>query len=147
MGSTPGAARLLPVHAVRAHVPAGEGGVRDTGSARGGWIFPAAVAAAAERVAVLHGRRALASVCAGCDTAGAAGVNSAVAGRFGPGEEFHAGIYLYGSEGNTLDGVIVVDKPEGWTSHDVVGKMRRIAKTKRWDTSARWIRLPRGCCR
>jgi len=23
-----------------------------------------------------------------------------------------------------LDGVIVVDKPEGWTSHDVVGKMR-----------------------
>jgi tRNA pseudouridine55 synthase len=30
-----------------------------------------------------------------------------------------------------LDGVIVVDKPEGWTSHDVVGKVRRIAKTKK----------------
>jgi tRNA pseudouridine55 synthase len=30
-----------------------------------------------------------------------------------------------------LDGAIVVDKPEGWTSHDVVGKMRRIAKTKK----------------
>jgi tRNA pseudouridine55 synthase len=30
-----------------------------------------------------------------------------------------------------MDGVIVVDKPEGWTSHDVVGKMRGIAKTKR----------------
>ncbi|MEO8029146.1 MAG: tRNA pseudouridine(55) synthase TruB [Bryobacteraceae bacterium] len=30
-----------------------------------------------------------------------------------------------------LDGVIVVDKPQGWTSHDVVGKMRRIAGTKR----------------
>jgi tRNA pseudouridine55 synthase len=30
-----------------------------------------------------------------------------------------------------VDGVIVVDKPEGWTSHDVVGKLRRIAKTKR----------------
>jgi tRNA pseudouridine55 synthase len=30
-----------------------------------------------------------------------------------------------------LDGVIVVDKPEGWTSHDVVGKMRRIANTKK----------------
>jgi tRNA pseudouridine55 synthase len=29
------------------------------------------------------------------------------------------------------DGVIVVDKPAGWTSHDAVGKMRRIAKTKR----------------
>jgi tRNA pseudouridine55 synthase len=30
-----------------------------------------------------------------------------------------------------VDGVIVVDKPEGWTSHDVVGKMRRIAGTRR----------------
>lgn len=30
-----------------------------------------------------------------------------------------------------MDGVIVVDKPEGWTSHDVVAKMRRIAATKK----------------
>jgi len=30
-----------------------------------------------------------------------------------------------------LNGAIVVDKPEGWTSHDVVNKVRRIAKTKR----------------
>ena len=30
-----------------------------------------------------------------------------------------------------MDGVIVIDKPEGWTSHDVVGKVRRIANTKR----------------
>lgn len=30
-----------------------------------------------------------------------------------------------------MDGVLVIDKPEGWTSHDVVGKMRRIARTKR----------------
>ena len=30
-----------------------------------------------------------------------------------------------------MDGVIVVDKPTCWTSHDVVGKMRRIAGTKR----------------
>ena len=30
-----------------------------------------------------------------------------------------------------MDGVIVVDKQEGWTSHDVVSKMRRIADTKR----------------
>lgn len=29
------------------------------------------------------------------------------------------------------DGVIVVDKPEGWTSHDVVNKMRGIARTRR----------------
>ncbi len=30
-----------------------------------------------------------------------------------------------------MDGVIVIDKPEGWTSHDVVNKVRRIAKTKK----------------
>ncbi|MBZ5619401.1 MAG: tRNA pseudouridine(55) synthase TruB [Acidobacteriia bacterium] len=30
-----------------------------------------------------------------------------------------------------MDGVIVVDKPQGWTSHDVVGKVRRIARTKK----------------
>jgi tRNA pseudouridine55 synthase len=30
-----------------------------------------------------------------------------------------------------MDGVIVVDKPEGWTSHDVVNKVRKIAGTKR----------------
>src|ERR1700722_7672704 len=34
-------------------------------------------------------------------------------------------------ENLSVDGVIVVDKEEGWTSHDVVGKMRGIAKTKR----------------
>ena len=31
----------------------------------------------------------------------------------------------------TLSGVFVVDKPSGWTSHDVVAKLRRIAQTKR----------------
>lgn len=30
-----------------------------------------------------------------------------------------------------MHGVIVVDKPEGWTSHDVVNKVRRIAGTRR----------------
>lgn len=30
-----------------------------------------------------------------------------------------------------MDGVIVVDKAEGWTSHDVVSKMRRIANTRK----------------
>jgi tRNA pseudouridine55 synthase len=30
-----------------------------------------------------------------------------------------------------LDGVIVIDKPEGWTSHDVVNKVRHIVRTKR----------------
>ncbi|MFI6812129.1 tRNA pseudouridine(55) synthase TruB [Nonomuraea sp. NPDC050328] len=31
----------------------------------------------------------------------------------------------------TESGLIVVDKPAGWTSHDVVGKLRRIAGTRR----------------
>jgi tRNA pseudouridine55 synthase len=31
----------------------------------------------------------------------------------------------------SFDGVIVVDKPAGWTSHDVVNKMRGIAGTRR----------------
>src|SRR6202163_2926782 len=30
-----------------------------------------------------------------------------------------------------MDGVIVVDKPSGWTSHDVVNKIRRFAGTKK----------------
>jgi tRNA pseudouridine55 synthase len=30
-----------------------------------------------------------------------------------------------------MDGVIVVDKPAGWTSHDAVNKMRRLAGTRR----------------
>jgi tRNA pseudouridine55 synthase len=30
-----------------------------------------------------------------------------------------------------VDGAIIVDKPQGWTSHDVVGKLRRLADTKR----------------
>ena len=30
-----------------------------------------------------------------------------------------------------MNGVLVVDKPEGWTSHDVVSKVRRIAQTKK----------------
>jgi len=30
-----------------------------------------------------------------------------------------------------VDGVIVVDKPAGWTSHDVVNRMRRLANTRK----------------
>lgn len=30
-----------------------------------------------------------------------------------------------------MDGIIVVDKPEGWTSHDVVNRMRKLANTKK----------------
>jgi tRNA pseudouridine55 synthase len=31
----------------------------------------------------------------------------------------------------SVDGIVVVDKPPGWTSHDVVGKVRRLAHTRR----------------
>jgi tRNA pseudouridine55 synthase len=31
----------------------------------------------------------------------------------------------------SVDGILIIDKPEGWTSHDVVAKLRRILKTKR----------------
>src|SRR5712675_1467594 len=30
-----------------------------------------------------------------------------------------------------MDGLFVVDKPRGWTSHDVVNKMRRFAGTRK----------------
>lgn len=30
-----------------------------------------------------------------------------------------------------MNGVLVIDKPEGWTSHDVVARLRRILQTKR----------------
>src|SRR5438270_8474258 len=29
------------------------------------------------------------------------------------------------------DGLVVVDKPVGWTSHDVVARLRRLARTRR----------------
>lgn len=32
---------------------------------------------------------------------------------------------------HSMNGVIVVDKPSGWTSHDVVNKLRRIANTRK----------------
>lgn len=30
-----------------------------------------------------------------------------------------------------VDGLVIVDKPGGWTSHDVVGRMRRLANTRK----------------
>ncbi len=32
---------------------------------------------------------------------------------------------------NTASGLVIVDKPKGWTSHDVVGRMRRLAGTRK----------------
>src|ERR671921_1426113 len=30
-----------------------------------------------------------------------------------------------------MDGILIIDKPEGWTSHDVVARARRILREKR----------------
>ena len=30
-----------------------------------------------------------------------------------------------------VSGILIVDKPAGWTSHDVVGRVRRLAGTRR----------------
>ena len=30
-----------------------------------------------------------------------------------------------------MDGILIVNKPKGWTSHDVVGKIRHIAQMKK----------------
>ncbi len=38
---------------------------------------------------------------------------------------------MNGKESGMESGLVIVDKPAGWTSHDVVGRMRRLAKTRR----------------
>ncbi|WP_155853923.1 tRNA pseudouridine(55) synthase TruB [Arthrobacter sp. H5] len=35
------------------------------------------------------------------------------------------------NSGQVHSGLIIVDKPQGWTSHDVVGKLRRLAGTRK----------------
>src|ERR671928_469283 len=30
-----------------------------------------------------------------------------------------------------MDGILIIDKPAGWTSHDVVARVRRVLKEKR----------------
>ena len=86
------------------------------------------------------GGAALAGICSRRDFAGSAGAGAAVLRMRStasaisqpdtsarPANER----LIRASEKVQLDGVIVVDKPEGWTSHDVVAKVRRIARTKR----------------
>ena len=43
------------------------------------------------------------------------------------------------------DGVVAVDKPAGWTSHDVVAKSRGLLGTRRSATPARSTRRPPAC--
>ena len=44
------------------------------------------------------------------------------------------------------DGLVVVDKPAGWTSHDVVGKLRKVYGQRRSGTRARSIPTRPACC-
>lgn len=56
-------------------------------------------------------------------------VSGAVDGVNGPGSQPHI---LEGvNSGPVRSGLIIVDKPQGWTSHDVVGRMRRLAGTRK----------------
>ena len=45
------------------------------------------------------------------------------------------------------DGVLLIDKPEGFTSHDVVARVRRLLRpaVRRWATPARSTRSPPVC--
>ena len=70
VGSSPGAARLFPLHALRPGVSAGEGRLRSARDARRRRLFPAAGPAAAQRATILHRRRSLAAVPSGRDAAG-----------------------------------------------------------------------------
>lgn len=36
-------------------------------------------------------------------------------------------------KGDNMDGIILINKPSGMTSHDVVNKLRKILKTKKLD--------------
>lgn len=45
------------------------------------------------------------------------------------------------------DGIINVYKEKGYTSHDVVAKMRGILKQKKSDIPVRWTPMRRGCSR
>ena len=42
------------------------------------------------------------------------------------------------------DGLLVVDKPAGWTSHDVVGRARRLCGTRRVGHAGTLGRAPRS---
>lgn len=47
---------------------------------------------------------------------------------------------------STLDGVLTVNKEAGWTSHDVVAKIRHVLGEPRLGMRGRWTPPRRGCC-
>ena len=44
------------------------------------------------------------------------------------------------------NGILIIDKPPGWTSHDVVAKLRGIFRERRIGHGGPWTPWPRGCC-
>ena len=43
-----------------------------------------------------------------------------------------------------MNGILLIDKPRDWTSHDVVGKLRGILRESGLDIPARWTPWLRG---
>lgn len=41
--------------------------------------------------------------------------------------------------------IVLINKPQDWTSFDVVNKIRRTLKIKKWGTPARWTLLLPVC--
>src|SRR4051812_43109196 len=98
MGSSPGAARLLPIYTLRTELPAGERRLRGDRDARCRRVLPAAGPAGAQRATILHRRRSLATVPSGRDTAGRTGIASAALGRSRPGPKFYTRLSLHGAQ-------------------------------------------------
>lgn len=46
-----------------------------------------------------------------------------------------------------LNGVIVINKPQDMTSHDVVAILRKKLKTKKWAIQGHWIPWQQVCFR
>ena len=49
------------------------------------------------------------------------------------------------THGRAESGIVVVDKPAGMTSHDVVARIRRLAGTRRSGTPGPSTRWPPAC--
>src|SRR5439155_27244478 len=128
--TAPGNSRLFPVYAQWSRLSFGTsrfGKNKDTSGRR---LFSATGAAVAQRAAILHGWRALDPVSSRGAAAGPARPGAPLPRFSGSRPELYSRIHLHGGK-DQVNGIIVVDKPEGWTSHDVVNKMRRLANTKK----------------
>ena len=46
-----------------------------------------------------------------------------------------------------MQGIMIVDKPAGWTSFDAIAKLRGCWAPANWGTAVRWTRWQQACCR